>query len=127
MTEPAKGAERVWRDALERGEWLIQHSPAAGRHVFYPREIVPGTGERDLDWVAPSGFGALYSFTVVNRRAEQGGPYNVAMVELDEGPRMMSTVEGVDEGALKIGMRLKGRVEGEGEAARVVFDPAEDA
>jgi uncharacterized OB-fold protein len=127
MTEPAKGAERAWRDALETGEWLIQHSPSADAHVFYPREIVPGTGERDLEWVAPSGLGTLYSFTVVNRRAEQGGPYNVAVVELDEGPRMMSTVAGVDADALKIGMRLKGRVDGEGPQARVVFDPAEGA
>ena len=127
MTEPTMCAERAFRNRLADGDWRIQHSPSAGRHVYYPRELVPGTGETDLEWVAPSGLGTVYSFTIVNRREEQGGPYNVVVVELDEGPRMMSTVEGVENDAVKIGLRVKARVEGEGDSARVVFDPAEGA
>jgi hypothetical protein len=125
MENPTTGAERAWRDALAEGRWLIQRSKSAGKSVFYPRELTPGTGEDDLEWVEPSGLGTVYSFTVVNRREEQGGPYNVAVVELDEGPRMMTTVLGAPDDALKIGLRVRGRVEGEGREARVVFEPAE--
>ncbi|MGM0585985.1 MAG: Zn-ribbon domain-containing OB-fold protein [Pseudomonadota bacterium] len=127
MNEPAMGAERAFRDALAEGRWLIQRSKSTGKHVYPPRELAPGTGETDLEWVEPSGLGTVYSFTVVNRREDRGGPYNVVVVELDEGPRLMSAIPALAPEAVKIGLRVKARVEGEGPAARVVFDPAEGA
>ena len=83
---------------------MIQRSRSTGRHVFYPRVAVPGSGETDLEWVPASGDGSVYSITV-NRTRE--GSYNVALVDLAEGPRLMSRIEGVE--TAQIGTRVKAR------------------
>lgn len=96
---------------------MIQRSRSSGRYVFFPRVAEPGSGRNDLEWVEASGLGTVYSITVNRTRA---GDYNVALVELDEGPRLMSRIEGVE--TVPIGTRVKARiVEIDGEPA-VVFD-----
>jgi uncharacterized OB-fold protein len=112
------GPEAEYRAHLEAGRFMIQRSRSTGRHVFYPRVAVPGTGERDLEWVAASGGGTVYAITV-NRTRE--GAYNVALIDLDEGPRMMSRVEGVE--TLPIAARVRARIIQEDGAPLVVFDP----
>jgi hypothetical protein len=112
------GPEAEYRAHLEAGRFMIQRSRSTGRHVFYPRVAVPGTGERDLEWVAASGGGTVYAITV-NRTRE--GAYNIALIDLDEGPRMMSRVEGVE--SLAIGARVTARIIQEDGAPLVVFDP----
>lgn len=97
---------------------MIQRSQSTGRYVFYPRILIPGTGERDLEWVAASGGGTVYAITV-NRTRE--GAYNIALIDLDEGPRMMSRVEGVE--TVPIGTRVTARIVEEDGAPLVVFDP----
>jgi uncharacterized OB-fold protein len=49
--------------------------------------------------------------------------YNVALIDLDEGPRMMSRVESMASDAVRIGMRVKARIAVEGDSPLVVFDP----
>src|SRR5271156_3142108 len=98
---------------------MIQRSRSTGRYVFYPRIAVPGTGETDLDWVAASGGGTVYAITV-NRSRD--GAYNIALVDLDEGPRLMSRIEGVE--TVPIGTRVLARIAPiDGEPA-IVFDVA---
>ncbi|MGA0565197.1 Zn-ribbon domain-containing OB-fold protein [Ancylobacter sp. VNQ12] len=97
---------------------MIQRARRTGEYVFYPKVMSP-SGETDLEWVEASGGGTIYAITV-NRRRE--GSYNVALVDLDEGPRMMSTVIGVE--TLPIGARVRARIEA-GETPRVVFEPEE--
>ncbi len=127
MSDSKPGKEREFRDMLAKGEWRIQRSPSTGAYVYYPREVAPTTGANDLEWVEPKGTGTIYSFTIVNRRAEQGGPYNVILVDLDEGPRMMSRLEGVAPDAVKIGQRVKARISELNGQPAVVFDLAENA
>ena len=98
---------------------MIQRSRSTGRHVFYPRVVAPGTGERDLEWVAASGRGTVYAITV-NRTRE--GSYNLALVDLEEGPRMMSRIEGVETAA--IGTAVRAKIIEEGGAPLVVFEVA---
>jgi uncharacterized OB-fold protein len=112
------GPEAEYRAHLAAGRFMIQRSRSTGRHVFYPRIAIPGTGERDLEWVAASGGGTVYAITV-NRTRE--GAYNVALIDLDEGPRMMSRVEGVE--SVPIGTRVIARIIEEDGAPLVVFDP----
>ena len=100
---------------------MIQRSPSTGRHVFYPRVAAPGTGERDLEWVEASGRATVYAITV-NRARD--GAYNLALVDLDEGPRMMTRIEGVE--TVPIGARVRARIVEDGGAPLVVFVP-EDA
>jgi uncharacterized OB-fold protein len=110
---------------LEKNELAYQFSPSSNQVVFYPRLICPKTGATDLEWRVSSGFGTVYATTVVH--PQQGGPYNVALIDVDEGFRLMSRVEDIDPTAVKIGQRVKFRVhpaEGD-EPPYPVFTPAE--
>jgi len=88
--------------------------------VFYPRVAVPGSGETDLEWVAASGEATIYAITV--NRTRQGA-YNIALVDLAEGPRMMSRIEGVE--TAPIGARLKARIAAIAGEPGLVFDLVE--
>jgi uncharacterized OB-fold protein len=84
-------------------------------------------GAQNLAWAEPSGAGTVYSFSIVRRKPEAGGDYNVALVDLQEGVRMMSRIDGVTPEGLRIGMPVRARVlRGEGQPL-VVFVPAEVA
>lgn len=74
-----------------------------GRAVFPPRLAEPGTGA-PLLWEASAGTGVVYSTTVVRRRGEE--PHNIALVDLDEGFRMMSAVVDCPPEDVRIGMRV---------------------
>ncbi len=116
MTEA--GPEAQYRAYLREGRFMIQRSRSAGTHLFYPRVAVPGTGETDLEWVEASGGGTVYAITV-NRTRE--GAYNIALVDLDEGPRMMTRIDGVE--SVPIGTRVRARIVQEAGAEFVAFVP----
>lgn len=120
MTGP--GPEAEYRAHLREGRFMIQRSRATGVHVFYPRVAVPGTGEQDLEWVAASGLATVYAITV-NRTRE--GSYNVALVDLDEGPRMMTRIDGIE--TVPIGARVRARIIEQDGAPLVVFVPEQAA
>ena len=115
--------EEDYKRFLAEGRFMIQRSRSSGRHVFYPRVAEPVTGATDLEWVEAGGGGTVYSTTVL-RQKPPTPDYNLALIDLDEGPRMMSRVEGIAPGAVKIGMRVKARIAREGDAHLVVFVPA---
>lgn len=124
---PPPGPEAAFRAFLAQGRFMLQRSASSGRYVFYPRVAVPGTGERDLEWVEASGLGTVYATTVTRQRPNPDGSradYNIAIIELDEGPRMMSRVEGVPPEAVTIGMRVRARIADLDGAPGLVFDPA---
>lgn len=89
-------------------------------YVFYPRVIEPRTGATDLEWVPASGTGTVYSVTVIRKRTLEES-YNVVLVDLDEGPRMMSRVDGMPFEQIKIGMRVQARIVHESDQPLVVF------
>ncbi|MGQ7794552.1 Zn-ribbon domain-containing OB-fold protein [Faunimonas sp. B44] len=122
-TDPSGSPEARYRAFLEAGQLAIQRCGACAQHVFYPRAICPHCGSGDLAWVAPAGTGAVYTTTVVRRKVEQGGDYNVVLVDLDEGVRMMSRVAGLAPEAVTIGLRVRAEIARDGEAAVVVFRP----
>ena len=120
MTGP--GPEAEYRAHLREGRFMIQRSRSTGARIFYPRVAIPGTGEQDLEWVAASGLATVYAITV-NRTRE--GAYNVALVDLDEGPRMMTRIHGVE--TVPIGTRVRARIIEENGAPLVVFTPEQAA
>jgi uncharacterized OB-fold protein len=79
-------------EGLARGELRYQWCPRCAAPVFYPRTLCPGCGDTALQWRTSRGTGTVYSTTTVARRDADG--YNVALVDVDEGFRMMSTVLG---------------------------------
>ncbi|OZI32326.1 DNA-binding protein [Bordetella genomosp. 10] len=114
MTQPSPGqqtgADLHYQQALAQGQFLIQRCEACSRAVFYPRMICPHCGSDKLAWQAPSGRGTVYSTTVVRRKPEAGGDYNVALVDLEEGVRLMSRVEDAAPGDVHIGMPVQAKV-----------------
>jgi uncharacterized OB-fold protein len=117
----------VYQAHLDKGELAYQWSPEAGKAVFYPRVICPFTGSDRLEWRVSAGLGTVYATTVTHPR--DGAPYNVALIDCDEGFRLMSRVEDISPEAVRIGMRVKFRVHGPGDdnPAYPVFVPAEGA
>ncbi|CAM3841481.1 Zn-ribbon domain-containing OB-fold protein [Bordetella tumulicola] len=124
-TSAPLGPEREYFDALASGRIQIQRCRECAQGVFYPRCVCPHCGAAKLDWVEPSGRAVVYATTVVHRKTEQGGDYNVCLVDLEEGVRMMAQVVSVPPSQVRIGMPVRARIEGEGETARIVFDPRE--
>lgn len=112
QTQRAETSPRAtYVEYLRRGELAYQVTDDE-RPIFYPRLIAPGTGG-PLSWRVSSGLGMVYSCTTVHRRDRS---YNVAIIELDEGFRLMSRVEDVEPAEVQIGMRVRVRVnEGEGD------------
>ena len=91
------------------GKLAYQVSSSGGSTVFFPRVIAPKTGDDDLEWRVSKGHGTVHATTVVH--AVKGAPpYNIALIEVDEGFRMMSRVEDIDPMQVKIGMRVKMRM-----------------
>jgi len=123
MDRIAQSPLAVYQSYLDRGELTYQWSPEAKRAVFFPRVICPFTGSDRLEWRVSAGLGTVYATTVTHPR--EGDPYNVALIDCDEGFRLMSRVEDVAPEAVTIGMRVKFRVHrpGADEPAYPVFTP----
>jgi len=123
MDRIAQSPLAVYQSYLDRGELTYQWSPEAKRAVFFPRVICPFTGSDRLEWRVSAGLGTVYATTVTHPR--EGDPYNVALIDCDEGFRLMSRVEDVVPEAVTIGMRVKFRVHrpGADEPAYPVFTP----
>jgi uncharacterized OB-fold protein len=98
----------AYLEHCSKGELAYQVCTDDGTPVFFPRVVAPGTGSGNLEWRVSKGLGTVYSTTVVHYRNE--APLNVALIDLDEGFRMMSRVEEVDPVKVKIGMRVKVRM-----------------
>ncbi|MDF1871624.1 OB-fold domain-containing protein [Vannielia sp.] len=118
----ALGPQAAYEAHLAAGRFMIQRAASTGEYVFWPKVTSP-TGATDLEWVEAKGTGTIYAITVNRARA---GSWNVALVELDEGVRMMSTLPEVE--TAEIGARVRARIEATEEGPRVVFDlTGEDA
>ena len=70
---------------------------------------VKADADTAMAWVEPSGRGIVHAVSIVNRSADKGGPYNVVLVDLEEGPRMMSRVDGMAHDAVRIGLPVEQR------------------
>lgn len=123
---PDRGPDLQFQHYLSEGEFRLQQCDACHQYIFYPRVLCPHCGGTELTWNRVSGDGVVYSSTLVRRRDEKGGPYNVAIVELAEGPRMMSRVEGVAADQVTIGSAVSARIatqdQNQGERHILLFD-----
>ena len=93
-------------EAAEDGRLVLQKCGDCGAYVFYPRIVCPSCLSEALNWVPASGRAIVHSVTVVHRA---GGPFRgevpfaVALVDLEEGPRMMSRILTEDPASVAIG------------------------
>jgi Predicted nucleic-acid-binding protein containing a Zn-ribbon len=107
---------------LAEGRFMIQRARRSGAYVFYPRVAEPGTGDQELEWVEVSGRGTVYATTIIRPRPP-AETYNVALIDLAEGPRMMSRVEGLDPESVRIGMAVRAAIIEEDGRPLVIFRP----
>ncbi|MFD9487191.1 Zn-ribbon domain-containing OB-fold protein [Streptomyces sp. NPDC059991] len=118
---------RAYWDAAAEGRLLIRRCGACGRAHHYPREFCPYCWSEDVTWEQASGRASLYTWSVVHRNdlPPFGArvPYTAAVVDLAEGPRMMTEVVGCGEERLRIGLELVVDFRG-GEVAVPVFRAA---
>jgi uncharacterized OB-fold protein len=116
------GVQAQHQAALAEGRFLIQKCGDCGEHIYFPRDLCPHCGSGDVTFVAPNGTGTVYSTTTVRRKPDAGGDYNVALVDLDEGVRLMSCVDNIAPAEVKIGQRVKAKVSVANGIGRVMFD-----
>jgi uncharacterized OB-fold protein len=105
LPKPSPISAPYW-EAVRRHELKLQKCGGCGAFIYYPRPRCPHCLSENLEWRNVSGRGKLYSYTVVRRassRAFADGPYVLAIVELDEGPRMTTNLMAEPE-KIKIGM-----------------------
>ncbi len=108
---PTPESRPFW-DAARRHELHLQHCRKCDGWVFYPRAACPHCLSADLEWHRTSGRGTLHTFTVAYRGQKGfplGSPYVIAIVQLDEGPRLMTNLVGVDPdpARIRIGMPVE--------------------
>ncbi|OWT59052.1 Zn-ribbon domain-containing OB-fold protein [Candidimonas nitroreducens] len=121
------GVQRAYFAFLREGKFMIQRCEHCARHVFYPRALCPHCGASEPGWVPAQGGGTVYASSVVRKKPEDGGDYNVALVDLDEGVRMMSRIDGIAPDQVQIGMRVVARIVDAADGSMVVFNPQGDA
>jgi uncharacterized OB-fold protein len=99
---------------LARGELRLQRCDGCGAWRHPPRVMCGRCGSEAWQWTATSGRGVVYSWTVTHQALvppfAEDVPYAVVVVELEEGPRLVTAVRGIEHGALRLGLPVELRV-----------------
>ncbi|MFN8624413.1 MAG: OB-fold domain-containing protein [Candidatus Binatia bacterium] len=107
---PTPTSKPFW-DALAAHRVRIQQCRACHGWIFYPRIVCPRCWGADLEWKDIAGTGTLYTFTIGRKPTHplfaDEVPQRLAVVQLDEGPRLTTTLVNVQESDIRVGMRLK--------------------
>ena len=101
---------------------MIQRSLSTGQWVFPPRVMAPGNDAQDLEWVEASGRGKVHSYTIVSERPPSPG-YNICLVDIEEGPRVMTRLVDVLHDAITIDMPVEAAIDVSGDAPVLTFRP----
>lgn len=107
--KPMSFTKPFWEATREK-KLLIQYCRDSKKYQFFPRPTSIYTGKRNLEWREVSGNGFVYSYTITRRTRPPfrgNEPFAIAMVELDEGVRIMADLINVTEDQIKIGMKVK--------------------
>ena len=110
LPRPYQDTEAYW-DAAREKRLLLQQCKECGKHQFYPRGVCSHCLGSALDWVESRGRGQVHTFTVCHRAPHPGFagqlPFVIAVIELDEGVRMMTNIVGCDPKTVRIDMPVK--------------------
>jgi len=111
LPEPTVDSVPFW-EACNRETLLLQHCGECGKRFYYARRLCPRCGGHDLAWEPSTGKGTVFSFSEVHvsffgPEWESELPYTVVLIDLDEGPRMLSRLIGEDRSKVRIGDRMQ--------------------
>jgi hypothetical protein len=123
---PDPESASYWAASVE-GRLVVQRCTACGHHQLYARAHCLAC-RSPVEWVDVSGRGTIYSYTVIRQNFSRAFrellPYVVALVDLDEGPRLMTNIVNCEPGDVRVGMPVSVRFEAvSDEAALPMFEP----
>ncbi len=116
--------------AARRGELTVQRCTSCGKAQLPPRPACTACMSEAVELVPASGRATVRSFTAVHRaptkELQKQAPYLIALVDLDEGPAMMTRIVQVPAAEVRIGMRVQARFEPlSDDVALIYFAPEE--
>ena len=128
LPTPDDEQQPFW-DAAREGKFLLKRCRSCGQAHFYPRPFCPKCWSDEVEWEEASGRATLYTYSVVHRNDlppwPERVPYVAAVVDLEEGPRMMTNVVNCEPDAVEVGMALTVTFEERTDEFTVpVFEPA---
>lgn len=128
LPTPDEFTETFWEGA-RKGKLLIGRCSSCSKAHYYPRPFCPHCGSEEVSFEEASGAARLYTWSVVHQNDlppfKERVPYVAAIVDLAEGPRMMTNVVDCDPGSLAAGMALEVTFQDIGEGYAIpVFKPA---
>jgi len=107
---PRPWSKPFW-EGTKKNKYLIQTCAHCNAQIFYPRRFCPECWSEKFDWKEAKGTGKVYTFTVTYAGAEEkfkdDYPYILALIDLDEGIRIMSNIVDCDPEKAKIGMEVE--------------------
>jgi uncharacterized OB-fold protein len=110
LPQPNENSRPFW-EGTRAHELRLQRCRQCGKHIFYPRAVCPFCLSERLEWVAAGGEGKIYSYTVVRRAMhpafQDDVPYVLAIVELDEGPRLTTNIVAAALDEVRVDMRVR--------------------
>jgi len=110
IPQPTPLSEPFFQGA-KRHELVVMRCRSCGRHRLAERAACSECWSDEYEWVKASGRGRIYSYVVMHQRLHPGFedviPYNVAVIDLEEGPRMVSNVVGCRNDQLRVGLRVE--------------------
>jgi hypothetical protein len=105
-----ENAKTYW-EGCKAGKLLLPRCRSCGELFFYPKHFCPACLSGDLEWVEASGKGIIHTFTVISRAPssayEADVPYVIAIIDLQEGLRMLSNVIGIPPDQVRVGMPVE--------------------
>ena len=100
LPQPMTPEARPYWDGLRENKLMLPRCGECGHVFFYPRALCPRCAARAITWVQASGRGRLHAFGIAhqsfNRAYKVAPPYVLAMIELEEGPRMLANLVNVE-------------------------------
>ena len=128
VPQPSPETQPFW-DGSAAGELRLQRCQRCAAFYFPPRPFCPTCFSSEVEWRTVSGRGTLHTYLINHgpaRGFEDDAPYAIAVVQLEEGPRMMSNIVGIENTPenLRLDMPLRVTFESRGEVMLPVFEPA---
>ncbi len=110
LPEMSDDTKNYW-EGCKRRQLLLPKCRACGKKFFFPHDFCPQCLSEDIEWTQASGRGKVHTYSVVERPPSapfaEDVPYVVAIIELDEGPRMMSNIVDIAPEHVRVDMDVK--------------------
>jgi uncharacterized OB-fold protein len=109
LEPPASEAGRPFWDATREGRLVLPWCTACEQPIWYPRAFCPACAGSDVEWRPASGRATVYALTIehAGQTKALAAPYVVALVDLDEGVRIMTNIVGVPPDEVAVGARVE--------------------